>query len=58
MKSKIATLVVAGVALAMAVVSIILSVTGEITIVQLGTFLGIGLFVLAIDVLARCQTKK
>ena len=58
MKSKIASLVLGAVALAMAVVSIVLANLGEISVVELGMFLGVGLFVLAIDMLLRAQRKS
>ena len=58
MKSKIASLVLGAVALAMAVVSIVLANLGEISVVELGGFLGVGLFVLAIDMLLRAQRKS
>ncbi len=58
MKSKIASLVLGAVALAMAVVSIVLANLGKISVVELGGFLGVGLFVLAIDMLLRAQRKS
>ena len=58
MKSKIASLVLGAVALAMAVVSIVLANLGQISVAELGGFLGVGLFVLAIDMLLRAQRKS
>ena len=58
MQSKIGSLVLGAVALAMAVVSIVLANLGEISVVELGGFLGVGLFVLAIDMLLRAQRKS
>jgi hypothetical protein len=58
MKPNIVSLVLAGVALAMAVVSIVLSSLGEISVKDLGIFLGVGLFVLAIDFLIRIQKRS
>jgi hypothetical protein len=58
MKPNIVSLALAGVALAMAVVSIVLSSLGEISVKDLGIFLGVGLFVLAIDFLIRTQKRN
>ena len=42
----------------MAVVSIVLSSLGEISVKDLGIFLGVGLFVLALDFLIRIQKRN
>ena len=55
MKPNIVSLALGGVALAMAVVSIVLANIGEITVKELAIFVGVGLFVLAIDFLIRIQ---
>ncbi len=58
MKSNIVSRTFAGVALAMAIVSIVLSSLGEISVEDLGMFLGVGLFVLALDFLIRIQKRS
>ena len=58
MKSKIASVVLGAVALAMAIVSIVLANLGEITVVVLGVLLGVGLLALAVDMLFRAQRKS
>ena len=58
MKSEIVSLVLGAVAIVMAVVSIILANLGGISVVELGGFLGVGLFALAIDMLLRTQRKS
>jgi len=58
MKPNIVSLAFAGVALAMAIVSIVLSSLGEISVNDLGIFLGLGLFVLALDFLIRIQKRS
>ena len=58
MKSNIVSRAFAGVALAMAIVSIVLASLGEISVQDLGMFLGVGLFVLALDFLIRLQKRS
>ncbi len=58
MKSNIVSRAFAGVALAMAIVSIVLASLGEISVQDLGMFLGVGLFVLALDFLIRIQKRS
>jgi hypothetical protein len=58
MKSKIASVILGAVALAMAIVSLVLTNLGEITVILLGVFLGVGLLVLAVDMLFRAQGKS
>lgn len=58
MKPKILPLVLGALALAMGVVTVILANLGEITVVELSTFLGIGLLVVAIVILLQAQKKS
>ena len=58
MKSKIVSVILGAVALAMAIVCIVLANLGEITAILLGIFLGVGLLVLAADMLFRAQRKS